>query len=553
MNNAGVKAEATSLLELLQPGRHYRIPTYQRSYSWQIADATALIEDMIEGLDEDRPHFLGAIVTVQTSIPDVLEIVDGQQRLTTLSLILACLRDLIGPAPEEAELQKFISDHTREGGWRLTLNHVDAPIFRSLAQKPKSTLDVEIEFAPLTDHTLLYENLIAVREHLKTLSQSDLQSLATYILNHCPIVHVEVANRDIGYKVFQVLNTRGRQPSAHDILKTELFERAKLTSEEGDHFSRAWIQYEARLGAKAFDDLLRQIRALHDRQMRGNFVTGFCNTVLEAIPARQFLETYLPRFVDAYVELNTGSIRLNRPMPAVDEHLSRLISLDHLGWRAPALQYLVFHERDADTTREFFCDLERLAFALQLVVPDRDARVRRYRRLSEEVVSDAALFAVDGALSLTQEERDKLTQRLLGRFGSVSQRRSLVIKLNSLLPGGETVRPDSDVTVEHILPRNPEPGSTWLDVWPHLAERRELCDSLGNFCLLTKRDNQSADRLDFLEKRDQIFRSKITGGQFALTRDAAAYAEWTPDVVKERTQRLVSLLIRDWKLDLPAG
>ena len=168
-------------------------------------------------------------------------------------------------------------------------------------------------------------------------------------------------------------------------------------------------------------------------------------------------------------------------------------------------------------------------------------------------MSDKALFSSEGALSLTQEERDKLTQRLLGRFGSVSQRRSLVLKLNSLLPGGESLGPESDTTVEHILPRNPEPGSAWLDIWPDLAERRELCDALGNFCLLTKKDNQSADRLEFTQKRDQIFSILGLGGKFALTRDAAAYMEWTPDTVKERTQRLAELLVRDWKLDLPAG
>lgn len=553
MQELGVTAEASTVLQLLRPGIHYRIPSFQRSYSWQVADATSLLEDLLDGMEDQRPHFLGAMVTVRTAVPNVLEIVDGQQRLTTISLILACLRDLFNGNPDAPDLQQFLSDNVRDGGWRLTLNQKDSPIFRVLAQRPKSTQNIEIQVAPEISASLLYENIMAVREHLLTLPLAVWHDLSDYLLTKCPMVHVEVDNRDVGYKVFQVLNTRGRQPSAYDILKTELFERADLDSEAADRYSREWIQYEARLGPKGLDDLLKQIRSLHDRQMRGNFVTGFCSTVLEAIPAREFLDKYLPRFVDAYQELEQGNIQLDRPMPDVNEHLARLCALDHAGWRAPALQFLVHHDRDADTAREFFCDLERLGFTLQLVVTDRDARIRRYRRLAEEVVSDKTLFSPNGALSLSPEEREKLTQRLSGRFGAVTQRRALVIKLNSLLPAGECVTPDADVTVEHVLPRNPANGSDWLEVWPNLAERRELCDSIGNFCLLSKKDNQNADRLDFKDKRDQIFRSRQRGGQFALTRDAAAYQQWTPSIVRERTRRLASLLIRDWKLDLPAG
>ena len=89
MRELGVTANASTLLQLLQPGIHYRIPSFQRSYSWQVTDATSLLEDLLDGMNDERAHFLGAMVTVRTSVPNVLELVDGQQRLTTVSLILA--------------------------------------------------------------------------------------------------------------------------------------------------------------------------------------------------------------------------------------------------------------------------------------------------------------------------------------------------------------------------------------------------------------------------------------------------------------------------------
>ena len=548
-----VGADATRISDLLRSGRFYRIPPYQRSYSWQETEALSLLHDLLDAVVQERSHFLGAIVLIETSTPDLYEIVDGQQRLTTLSLIIAILRDLEPADGDVSALQEMIAESESNGSWRLTLNHVDAPYYRELIKPKRSNLPRELKHPTTESHELLRSNFSALYQELSETNAETRSRLKGILLNDCPVIRVGVKNRDEGYKVFQVLNARGRQPSAHDILKTELFERAKLSGSEADRLARTWTSHEAKLGARDFDDLLRQIRLLHDPSPKGDLVSGFCRSVLETVDAREFLERELPRYVDAYHELKIGNIRFSRPMPAIDQHLGLLKTLEHSGWRAPALKFLVNHDRDADTAREFFCDLERLGFAMQLVVSDRDARPKRYRRVCDEIVSDQVLFSKSGALSLTREEREKLTQRLAGRFGSVSQRRALCLKLNALLPGGEDLNTDADATVEHILPKSVAEGSDWLKSWPDLAERRELTDTLGNFCLLTKRDNQRADRLSYKEKREHFFLSSQHGGQFALTRNASKVARWTPDAVRTRTAALVDLLVKAWKLDLPDG
>ncbi len=553
MHALKIKSVATNIAELLSSGRHYRIPAYQRSYSWQETDALALLHDLLEAVSQERDHFLGAIVTIQTRTPNLFEIVDGQQRLTTLTLILACLRDLATEPEQKASLQSLITEADNNGSWRLTLNHVDAPYYIRLIKPQTTRIEREIPAPKTESHELLRGNYVALLQELSSLDDDTHEALTRLILTSSPIIQVEVTNRDEGYKVFQVLNTRGRQPNAHDILKTELFERAQMSNEEADRLARNWTAHEARLGAKHFDDLLRQIRLLHDPNSKGDVVSGFSHAVLQDTSARDFLEDALPRYVDAYAELLDGNIRFSRPMPAVDSHLNRLRGLDHSGWRAPALKYLVSHDRDADAAREFFCDLERLGFAMQLITSDRDSRPKRYRRVCDDMESDAVLFSRDGALSLTREERKKLALRLTGRFGSVHQRRALCLKLNALLPGGEDLPPEHDATVEHILPRNIADDSIWTDDWPRLTDRRELADTLGNFSLLSKRDNQKADRLSFREKRDDFFADPERGGKFALTREVTRYESWTPDIVKARTAFLVGLLIKDWKLDLPEG
>ena len=551
MRDLKVEAEATQISKLLAPGQFYKIPAYQRSYSWKDSDALGLLNDLLEAIAEERSHFLGAIVVVETPSSGVFEIVDGQQRLTTIAMLISLLRDLSDDSENRESLQALICEPDAHGTWRLTPNHVDAPYFRTLLQKSKWTSQQDIP-APLTEsHDLLRSNYIALLQELRDLKPDLRNKLQTVLLDQCPIVRVHVENRDEGHKVFRVLNTRGRQPNAHDILKTELFERAKLSSEEADRLARNWTAHEARLGARDFDDLLRQIRLLHDRSPKGDLVSGFCQSVLSDVSPRDFLYRDLPRYVDAYQELKAGNILFSRPMPSVNAHLNRLSALEHNGWRAPALKFLVTHDREADTAREFFCDLERLAYAMQLIVSDRDVRAKRYRNVSDDMVDDYRLFSKSGALALTMDERTKLAQRLSGRFGSVGQRRALAMKVNALLDRGEDLLPDADATIEHILPRNPGPDSDWLQTWPDLAQRRELSDTLGNFCLLSKRDNQRADRLSYADKRQSIFRNPDMGGKFAITREASLYDHWTPDIVQKRTKKLARLLIMDWKLDLP--
>lgn len=551
MDELGVRALAQSVSRILAPGRTYRIPSYQRSYSWQERDAGALLQDLLDGCQRDREHFLGAIVTVEPDENGLMEVIDGQQRLTTLSILIAILRDRAKNASRSDALDGLLND--TNGQARLRLNHVDDRYFSLAVRRKYSTLSPDEIPIESDSHGLIRDNMIAMAEIVEAIGEKRSEELETFLQSGCPIIHAEVSNRDMGYRVFQVLNTRGRQPNAHDILKTELFERAELTSDEAEHLARRWTEYEARLGAKSFDDLLRQIRALYDKTMRGDLVVGFCTSVLPVIPPRDLLVDVLPRYVDAYAELSAGQIMLSRPMPEVKHHIDRLQSLEHTGWRAPALKFLVTHDRDADTAREFFCDLERLAFAMQLIETDRDIRMRRYRRVADEMTSDTDLFAGSGALSLSQDEREKLTQRLTGRFGSVSQRRALAFKLNALLKGGEFLTPSADATVEHILPRHPAPGSRWLQDWPDLAVRRELCDCLGNFCLLTQADNRKADRLDYAEKRSSVFLKREAEGSYALTREAATWQSWTPETVQARNAKLVDLLVRDWKLDLPGG
>lgn len=552
----GITSRETTLSALFAPGEELAMPPYQRSYSWSDKEALDLLGDLREAAEADDMHFVGAIVVVRASEGHVSEIVDGQQRLTTLTILLSVLRDLEEDPAEADKIHALIGDRGRpmlgeEARWRLSLNHIDGPFFRATIQEPGSTRAVLDEPGESESQRRMTRNAAAFLKELKPLSVEARRTLFETIASRCAIVRVTVADRDAGYRVFRVLNTRGKEPASHDIVKTDLFERAGFTVEEADKQSRVWAEHEARLGGSAFDDLLRQIRFIHDKSTKGDLVSAFRKSALGKMSPREFLSKTLPAYVQAYHEINSGEIMLGTHTEQVKAHLHRLRSLDHHSWRAPALHFLVSRREAEAEVLDFFRGLERLGFVLQLVVSNREQRNKRYRRIIDVVESSRkdALFGRSGPFVIAKEEARKVRERLTGRFGSFGQRRSLALRLNAAIKGGSTIEPDADATVEHVFPRNPSPDSHWMKIWPNESAHRDLVDTIGNFVLLPHAVNQEADRLTFHEKK-KVYFNGAGGAQFALTRDLEHEDLWTPETVRKRTERLADILCQDWDLEL---
>ena len=554
--NLGITSRETTLQQLFAPGEELTMTPYQRSYSWTEKEAIDLLGDLRDSVRSNEPHFIGAIVIVQSDDEAHAEIVDGQQRLTTLTILLSVLRDLEEDKDRAAEIHSLIGDAGRpmlgeEAKWRLSLNHIDGPFFRETVQKPGATRGVRDEPGESDSQRRMTRTADTFSKELETLSLEERRALYKATITNCAIVRVKVADRDAGYRVFRVLNTRGKEPNAHDIIKTDLFERAGFTVSEANEHSRIWAEHEALLGGSAFDDLLHQIRFIYDKSNRGDLVSGFRKSNLGKIQPRVFLTEILPDYVRAYREINLGDIQLGELSGKVNSYLNRLLYLDHHSWRAPALKFLVEKRTNPKLTVEFFSNLERLGYVIQLIIHNRDHRNKRYRRVIDTI--DAAkltsFFTRTGPFTITKEEARKVRERLNGRFAAFGQRRALALRLNAVLDQGVTLPPKTDATVEHVLPRNPSSDSHWLKVWPNSQARRELCDTIGNFVLLPHAVNQKADRMSYQDKKKVYFNGS-GGAQYALTRDLEHEDLWTADTVRRRTDKLADLLCDDWKLNV---
>ena len=528
------------------------MPPYQRSYSWGEREALDLLGDLAEATDSSIPHFIGAIVLVNGAETGMVEIVDGQQRLTTLTILLAVLRDLETDTERAAALHAMIADEARPmlgeaANWRLTLNYMDGAFFRDTIQRLGATKSLENEPGESDSQQRMVGNATAILKELKKMPEERRRALTDTVVAGCALVRVVVNDKDQGFKVFRVLNTRGKEPDAHDIIKTELFQKAKFSVREANAYAERWAEHEAVLGGGAFDDLLRQIRAIHDRSPKGDLVAGFQKAVLSKIDPRKFLDDLLPNYVAAYRQITTAKVSDGPNAALVSDKLNQLRALEQQSWRAPALKFLVERGIDSPIAPQFFTGLERLGYVIQLILHDKDQRNKRFSKVSEAVTNERTLLAKNGPFAITKDEARKVHERLLGRFATFGQRRAMALRLNAALDDGFTIPPESDATVEHVLPRSVQEDSHWMITWPDPAKRREQCDTLGNFVLLTHKVNQKADRHDYRAKKEVYFNGG-GGADFALTRDLMDQDAWTPEVVRKRTEGLAEILINEWQL-----
>lgn len=550
----GLKAQECTLSELLCAGVEMAMPPYQRSYSWDREEAEALFTDLLEISNTDTPHFIGAIVLVKEHSGRYL-IVDGQQRLTTLTILLSVLRDCEQDQAQADALHKLIVDTpSTESGlppvWRISLNHLDGPYFRSAVQVSGATLSELTEHNAGDSQTRMARNLDLYRHLIRDLPLHTRRQLVQATLTRLLLVKVVVEDWDGGYNVFRVLNTRGKAPNKHDIIKTDLLQHAGLSVSEANDFASQWSEHEARLGGSGFDDLLSQIHSLHSRRHKKS-ASEFRKSVIgrHSGDVRTFLEHDLPAYADAYIAISRGQLAFGELSPAISAPLNHLRLLDHQMWRASALKFLVSFNGPPEIALRIFNNLERLAYACMLVITDPRPRQKRYLRVAEAAGNPDTLLAPNSPLALSRDERRRITERLRSRFGAFAQRRAIALRLNAEIQGGRALGPNDSVTVEHVLPRMMGEDSPWNTAWPNSAIHRELVNTLGNFALLNQSANQKADTLGFEDKKALYF---DTGeAEFALTRDIREHIAWTPDTVRTRTHHLTQILSQAWQLDKP--
>lgn len=211
-----------SVRNLLGSEVHYLIPMYQRNYAWEEGEITQLIEDVLDYQPREQRYYIGTLVVFQRASREhrpVFEVIDGQQRLTTLSLLMTYLRNL---SATELGVHDWYRQPNIEFECREHSRQTFAALFNRqlLGDPPQLTGVSEVNAAIENGYRIIHKVLMQkCREH-----NVEITDFTAYLQHSVQILRVEVPkDTDLNY-YFEVMNNRGEQLEKHEVLKARLLD-----------------------------------------------------------------------------------------------------------------------------------------------------------------------------------------------------------------------------------------------------------------------------------------------------------------------------------------
>lgn len=555
-------AKEQSLAKIFSDDYVFTIPGYQRPYAWGREQAQELLDDLLGALasapaqlSKAAPYFLGSIVLIKAeTVPDAL-VVDGQQRLTTLTLLLSAIRATVS----DDEVQKDITACIYEKGslvrgtqarYRLLLRERDRDFFRQYVQHENGLEGLAQLNTVLPDsQSRLRANALVFMEGLAKMSQEELVRLVQFIITCCYLVTVVTRDLESAYRIFGVLNSRGLDLSATDILKADIISGIAPTLR--DVYTKKWEDEEEKLGRDEFGELFSYIRMVYRKSKpQGTLLKEFKEHVAPVKQPQSFVDNVLLPMAQAFGELRDADYASTHHAEEVNEHLRWLNRLEFKDWVPPALTFFVSHRQQPDAVLAFFRDLERLGYSMLARKTGVNDRIERFSALTNAVEAGTDLSLATSPLQLSSEEQYQTYAALSGPLYETHSPRALallLLRLDRLMSDGSASYQHQVVSVEHVMPQQPAPNSQWATWVSDKAEHQTWVHRLGNLTLLSRKKNGAASNRDFSWKKSMYF-SKGGICAFALTTQVLQYEEWNVEVMRQRQESLLAKLEVHWRL-----
>ena len=555
-----MKATEATLLQFLNKSPQFVIPIYQRTYSWTDRECQQLWDDIMRAgrNDEVNAHFVGSVVYIekglyQVSAQSPLLVIDGQQRLTTVSLLLEVLARHLGESePVDGFSAKkirhyYLLNALEEGerGFKLILTQTDKDSLIAIVQQKK---------LPVEHSVWIKRNFEFFEERVAGLGK-DLEPLCKGLSK---LVIVDVAlnrDQDNPQLIFESMNSTGRELSQADLIRNfilmglepkhqtllyedhwrpmevnfgqeaygslfDSFMRHYLTLKTGD-IPRVSAVYEAfkaysrepKVAANGVDSLVRDIQA---------FAGYYCAMALGKEPERSLAE--------AFQDLRELKVDVAYPflLELYHDYTKGLLPSDDFTKAIRLVEAYVF--------RRAICAIPTNSLNKTFATLGRSLKKERYL---ESIEASFLLLPSYRRFPNDEEFKREFVVRDLYNF----PRRSYWLRRLENFDRKERV-PVDEYTIEHIMPQNDNLSSQWKKdlgpEWKSIHESR--LHTLGNLTL-TGYNGEYSDR-PFIEKRDMP--GGFKDSPLRLNEGLGVAGIWNADTIQQRANRLATTGIRVW-------
>jgi len=534
-----------------------QVPMYQRNYAWKKEHVEELIGDLAEAIrSKESEYFIGSIVLTNGK-SGCLQVTDGQQRLATVSIIIAAIRNYFSENGEVGRANQlestFLFDRnlrTEEIMPRLSLNAHDHDYFESaILSKPTSN---KMPKADASSHKRLKTAMETATSHIQHLAETHpknsiepLLDWIEYLEQCCKVIWVTVPDDGNAFTIFETLNDRGLDLAISDLLKNFLFHKAgnRLNEVQGYWTTMTGV-LEATSEDKALVTYLRHYWSSVNGLTRERDLYKKVKKQISSIAAAVNLAKELSISSVRYAALsNTNHEIWKKYGPTTKGHIEILNLL-----RMTRMRPLLLAMLDVLSVPE---NKKTLKYIVDLAV--RNLIVGTSGGILEPKYSDISVMIRKGTL----KKADKLRKACKDIFPSDTQfhdefavatssksylaryyLRALEQEFNGKGNPEFVPNPNAeDINLEHIIPLKPHGN------WPHLSEEQHktMCQRLGNLVLMKSDDNSIAGNAKFIDKKKWLRKS-----QFKLTKSVAKNSAWGERDVVDRQNTLASLAVKTW-------
>lgn len=558
-----VVARETSLQELLEGTKQYQVPLYQRTYAWSRAQLERLWDDVAK-LAEDRvddpgaTHFIGSLVLAPsptngpTGVQEYL-VVDGQQRLTTLSILLCAIRDHRaeheGAEHFERISEQYLINKWKQGDHRLKLlpTQTDRESYRACID---ATPDAGGADSIGAAYRFFKAALVETDDPDDDL---DIDRIEDAVISGLSVVSVTAQAGDNVHRIFESLNNTGLRLTQGDLLRNYLFMR--LPTQADAVYHGLWLPLQSKLSASELELLFWLDLVPSDPKAKQTETYARQQARLDRVTGEDAIKAEIQRFSrlgglleiilkpeleqDAAVRLRLRRLRewgTTTVFPILLHLLDRRghglvssedISRSMLYIESFLIRRLLIGRASANVNRV-------LLAAVSEIADETDIAEALHRYLS----SGRKYYATDAEL---REAVQRIPFYLNGR---ANQRKLIMQWIEESYGSKEPVDP-ANLTIEHVMPQ--QPTQQWHDeVAPDLTDdetfddaHQALVHTLGNLTLTGY--NSTLSNSPFATKKELLATSGI-----AMNQEIARVDRWGKTAILERAGELATRIATYW-------
>lgn len=553
----------TSFGDLVGNGKIYRVPLFQRDYAWKLENWEDLWQDiLVLYRDPDAVHYMGAIVLQNSRTSDKeFKVIDGQQRLATLSIGAIAIVERIHQLAlndrepednqERQEILKrtYLSDRDPRSlrySSKLILNENNDDFYQSNLinlRPPRNIRALSKSNQLLWQAFTYFSNCIQDLDAVKNSGEALAQFLTEIIAQRLLFIQINVEDELNAYTVFETLNARGIELSATDLLKNYLFSLFQ-GPDDLQAAQRQWRRIIRTVQMEKFPEFLRYYLSLQYTRVRRErlfkLVREEVKTASQAFDLLDQLEEYSHLF-----------IALSNPNDEfwydTSEHIPYIRELKLFRSKQAYPTLFAAHKKfSRDNFNRLLKLISVVAFRYTIVSRLNPNELEKiYNTIAIEINQNkiSTPRQVFHQLQTIYVNNEKFLQDfLILALSTKGQKKQLVRyilgKLESDAAGVEV--DTSRFSIEHILPESP--GEIWRNTFSE-TQIENMVYRLGNLTPLESSLNRQIGNTNFEEKKLVYQRSK-----YVLTQDIEM-AEWTPDTIASRQQRLARRAVHIWQSD----